>query len=286
MDLFELFKDAMRYKKVYHNYLHVMYRLRRIEPEVNVVLNTGQQKLLSRRIAMALPYFGERYQEQKEISEILELLEKEIIRYKNCDIILHGLRDYGDVGGVFVRDEYSFLRVAGKTVIDIGANIGDSSIYFMLNAAESVVAVEPSKELLRFAYRNVAENGFHNKIVLVNGLYGEEENPAIKSNKKEIESKLVDCTDSGNKARTYSLEELLNLQSSNTAILKMDCEGCEYGLVTEKDDILRKFERMQIEFHGSPHLLVTRLEEVGFKVRFERNPAIRRLGYVYAELGN
>ena len=286
MNILELYKDAVRYKRVYNNYLHVMYHLRRLEPQVNVVLNTGQEKLLSRRIAMTLPYFNEQNYYENKIEEILNLLEHETIPYKSRNIVLHGLRDYGDVGGVFVREEYSFLKVKGKTVIDVGANIGDSSLYFAINNAEKVIAIEPDKELLLIANQNVVENGLEKKITLVNGLYGIEENPAIHSNNRTNEISCVDTQNSNLKAKPYSLEELLNQFCKNNIVLKMDCEGCEYNLLAEQDDILRKFERIQMEFHGNPHFLVTKLKKVGFKVWFERNPAIRRLGYVYAELVN
>ncbi len=286
MNLLELCRETVRYKRVYNNYLNVMYHLRRLEPQVNVVLKTGQEILLPRRIAMTLPYFKKQNYHEDKIGEILNLLELDTISYKSHNIVLHGLRDYGDVGGVFVREEYSFLKVKGKQVIDVGANIGDSSIYFAINDAERVIAIEPDRDLLLFAHRNVVENGLERKIILVNGLYGAEENPAINSSSKQNETSLVETPNSNQKAKSYSLEELLNRFCKDNVVLKMDCEGCEYNILAEQDNILRKFERIQMEFHGNPHSLVTKLKKVGFKVWFERNPAIRKLGYVYAELVN
>jgi hypothetical protein len=44
---------------------------------------------------------------------------------------------------VFVDEEWGFLSVNGRTVIDVGAFVGDSSIYFALRGAKKVIAVEP-----------------------------------------------------------------------------------------------------------------------------------------------
>jgi FkbM family methyltransferase len=40
-------------------------------------------------------------------------------------------------------DWYEDLNVRGRVVVDVGAYIGDSAIYFALRGARKVVAVEP-----------------------------------------------------------------------------------------------------------------------------------------------
>lgn len=44
---------------------------------------------------------------------------------------------------VFLSNIYKHLPVEGKTFVDIGANIGDSSIYFASRGAEKVISIEP-----------------------------------------------------------------------------------------------------------------------------------------------
>ena len=51
-------------------------------------------------------------------------------------------------------------------------------------------------------------------------------------------------------------------------MLKMDCEGCEYSLLEEEREVLRKFKRIQIEYHYGYDQLVTKLKENNFKVSF------------------
>ena len=65
---------------------------------------------------------------------------KDITNYPKQDYIgftylgkklkIQGTHKNGDLGASFL--EYNFLDVGGKTMIDIGANIADSSIYFCL----------------------------------------------------------------------------------------------------------------------------------------------------------
>ena len=59
------------------------------------------------------------------------------------NIILTDAINNGDIAEIFGANPFRILNPKGKTVIDIGANIGDSSIYFAINGATKVFAVEP-----------------------------------------------------------------------------------------------------------------------------------------------
>ncbi len=50
---------------------------------------------------------------------------------------------YRSIYDVFDCGEYGVLDVSGKVVIDVGASIGDSAIYFALKGARKVIAIEP-----------------------------------------------------------------------------------------------------------------------------------------------
>jgi len=56
--------------------------------------------------------------------------------YLGKKLKIQGTNKNGDLGASFL--EYNFLDVGGKTVIDIGANIHDSSIYFSLKNGKNV----------------------------------------------------------------------------------------------------------------------------------------------------
>ena len=72
----------------------------------------------------------------------------------------------GDLS-IFCNDDYKFLEPTGKTIVDIGASIGDSAIYFLSNGATLVVALEPFPYTYKMAVENIKLNGLEEKIILL-----------------------------------------------------------------------------------------------------------------------
>jgi FkbM family methyltransferase len=68
---------------------------------------------------------------------------------------------------VFIKNVYSFLDVGDKIVIDVGAGIGDSSIYFASRGAKRVIAIEPNRHSYELAKKNIEVNGFHDSVELI-----------------------------------------------------------------------------------------------------------------------
>ncbi|CAC11855.1 hypothetical protein [Thermoplasma acidophilum] len=60
------------------------------------------------------------------------------------NILFHYRKESSDPFAVFLYNEYRFLsRRKDLKVLDIGTNIGDSSIYFVVNGAIMAIAIEP-----------------------------------------------------------------------------------------------------------------------------------------------
>lgn len=66
----------------------------------------------------------------------------------------------------FVLEQYN-TEIQGD-VIDIGANIGDSAIYFALKGASHIYAFEPLPSIYRIALQNVKINNLDDRITLIN----------------------------------------------------------------------------------------------------------------------
>ena len=74
------------------------------------------------------------------------------------------------------------------------------------------------------------------------------------------------------------------------AVLKMDCEGCEYNLLNEDRDTIRRFKRIQIEYHYGYEELYNYLKDNNFDVKYTEprsvynsyasNPNMK-VGYIY-----
>jgi hypothetical protein len=158
---------------------------------------------------------------------------------------------------VFNKRQYSCLNVEGRDVVDIGAGIGDSSVYFALCGARLVIALEPDAKAYREMLENIRLNHVEDKVIPLNTPAGE-----------------------------GTLRELIEKYGLNGAVLKIDCEGCEYNVVCSADtNTLRRFSEAVIEYHGSPVPLARMLHKAGFKVIVKKPWIIMRdkpIGFIYS----
>jgi len=160
---------------------------------------------------------------------------------------------------VFNKRCYDILKhVEGRDVIDIGAGVGDSTVYFALRGARRVIALEPEETYYGELVENVELNGVEDRVIALNEC-------ALASTLTEITAK-------------YGVEE---------GVLKIDCEGCEYVVLAGAPvEVLRRFKEILVEYHGSPRPLVKKLMEAGFKVTV-MSPWITMnglpVGFIHAE---
>ena len=215
--------------------------------------------------------------------DILEAL------YKEEKLILGGFKNrsgaadiYFDIASVFFYEDYKFLNVGNESVIDIGANICDSSIYFALNGARRVIALEPQPVLYNTGCNNIRLNNLDDKIVLLNAGYGE-----VKINKNFK----ISIGNASGDLSVYSLKRLIEEFNIDEGILKIDCEGCEYNLLEESEEILKKFKQIQIEYHYGYNDLKKKLEDCGFSVNVTEPVSFKsdsdiKLGYLYASIAS
>ena len=61
----------------------------------------------------------------------------------------------------------------GRDVIDIGASAGDTVLYFVLNGARKVIAVEPLPNVANCAEENVNVSGLAERTKIANAILGE-----------------------------------------------------------------------------------------------------------------
>ena len=64
--------------------------------------------------------------------------------------------------------------LSGRDVIDVGANVGDSALYFILHGARKVIAVEPLPNVAKCAEENLRLNDVADKMKIVNAALGGE----------------------------------------------------------------------------------------------------------------
>jgi len=154
---------------------------------------------------------------------------------------------------VFNDGNYEQLNVKDRVVIDIGAYIGDSAIYFALKGARKVIAIEPHPGAYAEMLDNIRLNNMENVIVPVNaGLASKPGKVCVEnvdvSNTFDIYHRPGDCP---NAVPAVTLGELINKFGidPNDAVLKMDCEGCEYDVILNDYEHVRLFRELILEYH-------------------------------------
>jgi FkbM family methyltransferase len=291
-DKIEIIKS---YRKAYKNYFRVLLTLyikqknSYRENNIKVMLKNGKNMVLPYGFITSYARFIQ-YKNQN-IKKLNLTSEGVSFYYKNHPIVLD-IPPFSDPDAVFFREDYSFLNIKDEDVIDIGANIGDSAIYFALNNAKRVIALEPYPYAFSFAEKNIKLNHCEN-IILLNAGYGKNSKMFIDDKKiSKGSSELIVSNNGGKEISIYSLEELINQYEIKDAILKIDCEGCEYNLLDEDNDVLQKLSKIQIEYHYGYEKLKEKLEKSGFIVRYTEpkkdynldfsNPNMV-VGFIYAE---
>lgn len=178
---------------------------------------------------------------------------------------------------IFIWEQYADLEVKGREVVDIGANNGDSAIYFTLKGAKDVYAYEPYPSSYRQAEMNVKLNGMEKTITLKNqAVMGSESSMIVDDKYDSVSNSVLRPSSSGKRIKIVCLDQIVSERNLRDAALKMDCEGAEYEIFKgAKNESIKKFSQIAIEYHFGYESLVKRLKSCGFKVTYTQ-PRISR----------
>ena len=144
------------YYKFYRNYLNILTCMIRKKYPIEAILRNGRHVTLHDYTEMvALTYFlsmtkNHRNEVEYDIKENKTTFLSLPYLNNNSKVTLYGGITNSDAVGVFLGNIYEYLPVVGKTVIDIGANIADSSIYFAIRGAKKVIALEPFQKTMKW----------------------------------------------------------------------------------------------------------------------------------------
>jgi len=222
-------------------------------------------------------YFGFWNQElgQKELLKTVKNIQNYKIkgnnielRYRNKKLYFY-LNGIGDINANFIEEQYKWLDVEGKNVVDVGANVGDTAIYFALKGAKHVYAFEPYPYSYNIAKKNIKLNHLEDKITLLNEGCDKSGFVTIKEDYKNVGGTDLKNFKEGKKIRIESLDEIVKRFNLKHAALKVDCEGCEYNLILNaSDEALKAFDQIIMEYHYGYKNLVKRLRRAGFIVKY------------------
>jgi FkbM family methyltransferase len=180
-----------------------------------------------------------------------------------------------------------------KTIIDIGGNIGDFTVYAANKFSKANVYVfEPDPKTFEILQKNVKLNSLKNVFAYKLGVSDKSGKKSFYSynfsglsgfskldNKKSIK-KTID-TVSFNK-----LFEKINIR--NCDFLKVDCEGAEFDIFLNLDSkIYKKIKNMAVEYHDgltdyNHSDLVKRFKKEGYRIVIKKHPIEKNIGIIYA----
>jgi FkbM family methyltransferase len=161
---------------------------------------------------------------------------------------------------IFDEGIYEAADCKDKDVVDVGAFVGDSAIYFVLKGARRVIAIEPHPKAYKELIENMKLNRLEQRILPINA--------ALSSASSIIDISLEDVdtasiaknplrrfTKHHKDANTYKVEtltlsEIIKSYNIDGGVLKMDCEGCEYDIILNDFKHVALFDELIFEYHA------------------------------------
>lgn len=266
-----------RFRKEFYNWVQALYSL--VFDRYPVMLKCRDGRLLEVKYRNHLLYatYGFRFSYDKDAI---------VFTYKGNNLKFYSANDNGSIGDVFALKELDVLDVRGKAVVDIGANIGDSSIFFSINGASKVLAIEPFPRTYKNLEANIKENrlidGVDN-IVPLNAALGIDSEKTIRLSAELTNTvgKMATDIPHGTEIRCMTLAEIFNIYDLNDAAVKIDCEGCEYEVIQSLNkDISDRIQSFLIEYHEGAEKIKSKLQEHGFLT--EVFPKSSKIGLIFA----
>ena len=173
--------------------------------------------------------------------------------------------------------------------IDFGMNIGAAALYFaQYDSVKRIYGFEPFPDTFKQAEHNIAINDetIRSKFLIYDYAISDE------SGEKDIEvyreysrtqsilvgepladMKSIRTVHIKKKQARQILEDILSSEIGKKIILKIDVEGSEYGIFEniKATDILKKIDRLIIEYHRGIMPLLKVIDESGFSYRIVGN---------------
>ena len=168
-------------------------------------------------------------------------------------------------GGIFKNGEYDIVPVKNKVVVDIGAALGDTAIYFAMKGAKRVYGYELNKRHFDIAQKNLELNGLQH---LINIEYcGIAKNKISSAN--PVLGALMSSEDAMHvgDANYKTLDSIATENNFSDAVLKIDVDGFEYEIINSvSQETLRRFEYIFMEYHYGTQRIEKILSDAGFDV--------------------
>jgi FkbM family methyltransferase len=227
------------------------------------IYNVSKQKDLLIRSYDFIQNILQKYPELK----ISDFEDGVIVEFNSFKIYVETFEEFFILDEVFVQNTYNFSQNEKSIIIDIGANIGISCLYFSkLPNVLKVYAFEPVRVSFQQAKLNMSLNEVTNELVEIHnvGLGGEDKkdvflfNRNVKGNtgvrgelSTSFKADSVEETQVIIKDASVQLRKIIDDNPNVKIIVKMDCEGGEYDIFDNiaNSGILKEVDCLMMEWH-------------------------------------
>lgn len=180
------------------------------------------------------------------------------------------------------------------TIVDIGAAIGEFTIFAALRAAQGqVLAYEPNPRSFSLLQENLRLNGIHNVRAVNAGVWSRAGTMTLDgANGEPLQAQTQfteTASENGQSIPVVSLEQVVQeFTPRGIDLLKLDCEGAEYPILfSAAPETLNAVSRIVMEYHDldarqNHGALAAFLKKAGFEVRLHANRVHKEIGYLYA----
>ncbi len=183
------------------------------------------------------------------------------VYYKNGSELLHTIEE------LFVKELYKADLPDTPYIIDGGANIGLSILYFIRTYPQAIVeAFEPDEQNFDLLRQNTERLG--TQVKLHKAALWNENGTVHFDASGNMGAKITAGSDSIRQVPSKRLKDLIH---QKVDLLKLDIEGAEYEVILDIADTLSFVDRLFLEYHGSFEdtyklsELLTILQKAGFK---------------------
>jgi len=165
------------------------------------------------------------------------------VYFKDSFELLHSLSE------IFIHEIYKIELPTNAYIIDCGANIGISALYFKRRFPDStVLTFEPDKE--NFKILSLNTNSFNLNHVVLNNKAVWIENTTLNFSSDNSMSSKIDDDESSTSSKVQAIR-LYDLIVRPIDLLKIDIEGAEFKVLMDIKSKLNFIKNMFFEYHGS-----------------------------------
>lgn len=170
---------------------------------------------------------------------------KEKISFCDGREFLYGVEE------IFINEIYKTDIADNALILDCGANIGLSVIYFkILNPSVRIVAFEPDSKNFELLSNNIIAFNLDKVELRKEAVWIENTQLSFQSD-GNMGSKIIDKQNNKEKNTKVNAVRLRDLITEPVDMLKIDIEGAEFLVLKDIQDVLVHVKNIFLEYHGS-----------------------------------